>query len=244
MNLNYQDFSAIWSDVILGVNKQILFPKTKDKIKRILNSTLQEKLKDLLDELVISISDSLSKVEFIEKVVEIFSTYKVHDNGFYPVGISKFKGFTCAGSAMLVSFLLSKKGISHYYARPVGHSVNIIIDNEKLYWLDAHNGVYTEIQGNITEYVSFKILEIASCHPKIDYKLAILLNPSETYYQIFGNMEHLKEISDSHLSDEELKILSKIDLNEISNELFPDIRIYMREDEQYNQEVNRKRATK
>jgi hypothetical protein len=242
MEFDNKDFFEVWYDVLLGTDHRNLYPSSRNNIKEVLNLTLQNRLETLLEELEINIPLSFSTPQYIEKIIDIFSKYKVHNNGFYPQGISKFRGLTCAGYSMMVSHLLTRKKVRHFYSRPIGHSVNIIVEEGQTYWLDAHNGVYDNIQGEFTRKGAFSTLEIITRNPKIDYKFALLLKPSETYYQIFGNMEHLKESNESNLLKEELQKLRKVNLNEVNDFLFPEIKKYMTEDKQYNLEVTRKRA--
>ena len=110
-----------------------------------------------------------------------------------------------------------------------------------MHWLDAHNGVYEEVQGEITKQDNLEIAHIKSDNESIDYRIAILLEPSMTYYQIFGNMENLKKTESTNFDNEERSLLSRIDLNEVAKSLIPEVRNFMSQSSEYKDEVERKK---
>lgn len=238
----YDDFLDIWFKIIIGQQKptDLAFKDIKE-LKALLSDSMKIRLDQTLTLLGFKFDLSMDDESFIKQIVQNFKDANVHDHGFYPLGIEKYKGLSCAGSAMLVSHLLDKKSILHFYARPVGHSVNIITTNNDYLWLDAHNGIFERIDATIIAEHDVNYLLIDTTNPRIDYKLAILLDPADTYYQIFGNFENLKDTRSGDFSAEDIELLSKVDLNEIAQLLFPEIRAFMGKSDVYKKEVLRKR---
>jgi hypothetical protein len=235
----YHTFLDVWYKVVLNQVKPTNYSfQTIPQLKNLLYNSYQSKLGEIIQNRFSGLDYNLSKAKFISDIVVQLGRYPVHDHGFYPSGINKYQGLTCAGSASLVSYLLYIKGIYHYYARPVGHSVNIIVEEGNIYWLDAHNGVYEKVLAQIQMDSGVRYITINPDN-KIDYRLAILLNPKYTYYQIFGNFENLKRNSISDFNNVDQELIKSINFIAIRDELFPNIRRFMKQSTLYKNEVKR-----
>jgi len=127
-------FKEIWLKSVVGKD----FDSTSANLKTFLYESLISRNEEILKLQELEIPNS-EGINFLKELVKNFSTVESNHLGFFPVGILKTKKLTCAGNAMLANTILKNKIYEVSYARPSGHSVNLVNFESNYYWVDRYN---------------------------------------------------------------------------------------------------------
>lgn len=231
-------FKKIWLKSVVGKE----FDLINDNLKEFLYESLVSRNDEIQKLLELKIPHT-EGINFLKDLVENFSTVESNHLGFFPVGIIKTKRLTCAGNAMLSNTILKDKLFNVSYARPSGHSVNIVNFDSDYYWVDTTNDCFDKIDIEIEKREAFSIAHIDAKNEKINYKIAPFFESQDVIINIFGNMEALKSRNDADLQVKEYlkeyKDIYEIDFNEMKEYLYKEYFDYVRYDSEFQKEQER-----
>ena len=239
MPLNTIDtFKAIWLKTIVG---KPIADRSND-----LHSFLYDSYISRNDELIkllnITIPTS-TQVKFLQELVIWFSTINTSALGFFPVGIIKSKGLTCAGNTLLTSTLLKNMGYDVLYARPAGHSLSLVRYENQYYWVDTTNNILELVDIEIEERKTFSIATLKSTSDKIIYKTVPIFEHRAIIVNVFGNIETLKNQTQYDVTVKEYlrenTDIYKLDFHSLTELLFNEYFNYVRYDKEFQKEQKR-----
>lgn len=230
-----ESFKDIWLKSIVGIG----FDSNNQDFKTFLYESLISRNDDILELLGLKISN-VEGIDLLQHLVSDFSKVESNPLGFFPVGILKTRKLTCAGNTMLANKVLKDRGYNVSYARPSGHSVNLVLYDNKYYWVDATNNVLDLIDVAIEKKDTFSIAHINTTNEKIIYKLAPIFKPQDIILNIFGNIEALKARSSDDLQVKQFlddnNVVYKFDFNSVKECLYKEYFDYVRYDPSFQEE--------
>ncbi|MBW6441888.1 hypothetical protein K0B04_03215 [Patescibacteria group bacterium] len=233
-----EKFKNIWLKCVVG--KEL--DSNNNSLKTFLYESLIFRNDEILKILELRIPYT-EGIDFLEDLVVNFSTVESNHLGFFPVGIMKTKKLTCAGNAMLANTILANKEFEVSYARPSGHSVNIVNIDTEFYWVDTTNNIFDNIRVKVEKKKTFSIAHIDSGNEKINYKIVPFFESQDVIINIFGNMEALKSRDDD---DEQVqqylkenKSIYEVNFNDVKEMLYTEYFDYVRYDTDFQKEQER-----